>query len=112
MDYRTLMMTKPLIQVMPDTKLAHGQLIGFKAFADKEEITAAYPIWAQNGNEIQFVLYTKDGRPCIDNDWIRENTSLMFTNMPAIVVPLNIKKNPTTFQNELSVLFTNRSKKL
>jgi hypothetical protein len=79
-------------------------LFGFKAFGD--EITAAYPCWAQNGDEIQFVLYiSKEGKPCIDNDWIREDNHCMYTNEEPIIVSIMGTKPPSTFQQEVADFF-------
>lgn len=105
-DYKKMMEEKPLIKVDDSFKLKHGQLFGFKGLQEKDGITAAYPCWAQIGNEVQFVLYLKkDGRPCIDNDWIRDDNHCMYTNVEPIIVDILMGKRPTTFHQEISSLF-------
>jgi hypothetical protein len=85
-----MMMGKPLVKVDSSFKLKHGQLFGFKGLASEDSITAAYPCWHQSGNEVQFVLYvSKDGRPCIDNDWIRDDRNCMYTNEDPIIVEIH-----------------------
>lgn len=105
-DYEEMMNEKPLIKVDESIKLKHGQLFGFKGLKSEDRITAAYPCWSHNGNEVQFVLYvSKDGRPCIDNDWVREDSNCMFTNVDPIIVEIPLLKRPTTFQDEIATFF-------
>jgi hypothetical protein len=92
-DYKKLIMERELVKLDTTSKLKHGQLIGFKGLGT-DEITAAYPVWVQIGNEIQFVLYgIEKGKPCIDNTWIQPGNEI-YTNVDRIIVEMNIEKMP------------------
>lgn len=104
-DYAKMMNEKPLIMVDADTKLKHGQLFGFQTF-EKGVINVAYQCWEHIGNEVQFVIYVScDGKPCIDNDWVREDRDCMYTNIEPIIVDIPKRKMPSTFQDEMTKFF-------
>lgn len=105
-DYAEMMNSRPLVKVDKTMQLKHGQLFGFQTF-EEGKINAAYPTWGHNGEEVQFVLYVSaSGKPCIDNEWIREDRNRMYTNVDPIIVDIPVKQMPSTFQQEISSYFT------
>lgn len=104
-NYKEMMNALPLVQINGDwnKQLKRGQLIGFNGLGPEKGITAAYPVFDHHGGEIVFVLYTKDGKPVLDNDFIRDGYC-MFTNADPIIVDI-ATGCPTTFQSELASYF-------
>lgn len=109
-DFAKQMSESPLVKVTKDTVLRHGQLFGFMGLGEERGITAAYQVWRKNGTEVQFVLFisSQTGRPCIDNDWIREDGSCMYTNVEPIIVPIDLSKSPETFQDSIKAFFNGK----
>jgi hypothetical protein len=110
-NYEEQMMAKPMRRVTLEDgvgTIPFGALIGFKAFKSQDRITAAYPFWykSKGSPELQFVLYGEDSRPVLDNDWVQEGGNEMFVNEEPIVVPVNLSKFPSTFQDEIQKLFS------
>jgi hypothetical protein len=104
-DFTKMMNDKGNLKpVKLETKLEFGTLIGFRGQSSKEEkCSAAYPVWAKKGDEIQFVLSISDeGRPLIDNAWIRGESILI--NEEPIIVDV-VTKNPQTVQDRLKSFF-------
>ncbi len=106
MKKEELMNSRPTMLLSEFAKPERGMLIGFKAFRNEDKITAAYPIWAIYGNEVQFVLYFQQGtgKPVIDNTWLNSSEP-PYINVEPFKVEYDAK-NPTTFQDEMTNFFT------
>lgn len=105
-NYQELMNAKPLTQLTPDfkDKIKFGTLIGFKGLGEARSITAAYPVWSHVGDEIQFILFTRDnGKHCIDNTWLTSRD--LFINTEPIIVDVSVKGMPSTFTDEVTKFF-------
>lgn len=104
-DYTKMMNEKGgLKSITLETELKTGTLIGFRGFNGKaEKCSASYPVWTKKGDEIQFILgITKEGRPIIENDWVRDEN--IFINEEPIIVDV-LTKNPQTMQDRLGSFF-------
>lgn len=105
-DYAKMMNEKPFLKVDNTFKLVRGQLFGFM---HNDVINVAYPVWSQTADEVQFILFVReDGRPCIDNDWVRTDSNCMYTNIEPIIVEVHLMKRPTTFHSEITNFFTGK----
>jgi hypothetical protein len=100
------MNSRPTMPLSEFNNPERGMLIGFKAFSNEDKITAAYPIWSINGDDLRFVLYfdKSTGRPVLDGTRLGPNNPI-YINTEPFKTDIEIMTS-TTFGKELQKFFT------